>query len=104
MSEDLTTPRGVAARLDEVQILDVREQPEWDAGRIEGSIHLPLNHLLAGFVEGLEQDRPVVAVCRSGARSEVAALLLRARGFEAHNLEGGLEAWAAEGLPLASGA
>lgn len=97
---DLTRPRGVAERLDDVRIVDVREPSEWDAGRIEGSVLIPLNDLMAGRGEGLESDRPVVLVCRSGSRSEVAALLLRARGFEAHNLKGGLEAWQAEGLPL----
>lgn len=97
---DLTEPLGVAERLDDVHVVDVREPSEWDAGRIEGSVLIPLNHLMAGRAEGLEPDRPVVLVCRSGSRSEVAALLLRARGYEAHNLEGGLEAWQAEGLPL----
>lgn len=101
MSEtDLTTPRGVAERRDEIQVLDVREPSEWEAGRIEGSLHIPLNDLMAGKMEGLEKDRPIVAVCRSGNRSEVAALMLRARGFEAHNLAGGVEAWEDQGLSL----
>lgn len=97
---DLTTPAGVEARRDEIQILDVREQDEWDAGYIPGSVHIPLNALMNGAMEGLEPGRPVVVVCRSGSRSEVGALMLAARGFEAHNLVGGLEAWAAEGRPL----
>lgn len=97
---ELTTPVGVADRLAEVQVVDVREDGEWRAGRVEGSIHLPLDSLLAGAMDGIRQDRPVVAVCRSGGRSEVATLMLRARGFEAFNLEGGLEAWEHEGLPL----
>lgn len=99
---DLTQPRGVADRLDQVQVVDVREPVEWDAGRIEGSVLIPLNQLMAGRAEGLQPDRPVVLVCRSGNRSEVAALLLRARGYEAHNLRGGLESWQAEGLPLST--
>jgi rhodanese-related sulfurtransferase len=99
---DLTQARGVADRLDDVQIVDVREPSEWEAGRIEGSVLIPLNHLMAGQAGDLHQDRPVVLVCRSGNRSEVAALLLRARGFEAHNLRGGLESWQAEGLPLST--
>lgn len=100
METDLTMPRGVAERKDEVQIVDVRELGEWNAGYIEGSVHLPLDALLHGRMEGIESDKPVVAVCRSGARSEVAALMLRARGFEAYNLLPGLEGWHAEGLPL----
>jgi rhodanese-related sulfurtransferase len=39
-------------------------------------------------------------VCRSGNRSELATLMLQARGFTAENFEGGAEAWAAAGLPL----
>ena len=101
MSEnDLTQAKGCWEKRDEVQILDVREGWEWDAGHIEGSTHIPLNELLAGRMEDLDHARPVVAVCKTGNRSEVAALMLRARGFEAHNLEGGVEDWQGEGLPL----
>lgn len=101
MSEnDLTTAKGCWEQRDEVQILDVREDWEWDAGHIEGSVHIPLNELLAGRMERLEQGRPVIAVCKTGNRSEVAALMLRARGFQAHNLERGVEDWQGEGLPL----
>jgi len=39
-------------------------------------------------------------VCRSGNRSELATLMLQARGFDAHNLEGGMEKWAAASLPF----
>jgi rhodanese-related sulfurtransferase len=99
-STDLSTARAVRQRRDEVQILDVREDWEWNAGHIEGSTHIPLNELLAGRMEDLDQARPVVAVCKTGNRSEVAALMLRARGFEAHNLEGGVEDWEGEGFPL----
>jgi rhodanese-related sulfurtransferase len=97
---DLTGVKGVWESRDRVQILDVREGWEWDAGHIEGSLHTPLNELLAGRMESLEKGRPVVAVCKTGNRSEVAALMLRARGFEAYNLEGGVEDWSTEGLPL----
>jgi rhodanese-related sulfurtransferase len=100
MSEDLRDPRIVYERQVDVQIVDVREAPEWEAGRIEGSVHIPLSELMAGRLENLDASRPVVAVCRSGNRSEVASLMLRARGFEAYNMEGGTEAWVAAGLPF----
>jgi rhodanese-related sulfurtransferase len=102
MNEDLTTVKGVWARRDQVQILDVREPYEWEAGRIEGSIHLPLGQVMAGGGSDLDPGRPVVVVCRSGNRSELAALMLQARGFEAHNLEGGVEEWHREDLPLST--
>jgi rhodanese-related sulfurtransferase len=99
---DLTTSRGLAEHLDEVQVVDCREPYEWTAGRIDGSIHLPLNSILAGGTGELDGDKTTVVVCRSGNRSELATLMLRARGFEAHNLERGLEEWESEGRPLAT--
>ena len=83
------------------QIVDVREPYEWDAGHIEEAVHIPLADVLAGGEEGrLDRGRPVLVVCKVGSRSELAALMLQARGFEAQNLEGGTEAWMAAGLPL----
>lgn len=99
---DLTSSRGLADHLDEVTVVDVREQGEWDAGHIQGSVHVPLAQLMGGHVDGLPADRPIVAVCSVGQRSQVAALLLQARGHEAYNLEDGLKAWEAEGRPLAT--
>ncbi len=85
MSDDLlTTPAGVYERRDEVQIVDVREPVEWEAGRIEGAVHIPLNELMAGAGSDLDHDRPVVLVCRVGNRSELATMMLQARGYEAH--------------------
>lgn len=99
MNEDLTEARSVYDRRDEIQILDVREPFEWVAGHVEGSSHLPLNALLNGK-EDLDPGTPVAVVCAVGSRSEVGALMLRARGFDAHNVDGGLHAWVADGLPL----
>jgi rhodanese-related sulfurtransferase len=82
--------------------VDCREPYEWAAGRIDGSIHLPLNTILAGATGELDAGRPTVVVCRSGSRSELATLMLQARGFEAHNLANGLEEWEAQGLPLST--
>ena len=92
--------RDVEQRRDEVQLLDVREDFEWEAGRIEGAVHIPLNDVLNGRTEGLDPSRPVVAYCRTANRSEVARVMLEAQGFEAYTMEGGSEAWVAEGLPF----
>lgn len=100
MSDDLRDPRVVHERQGDIQIVDVREAAEWEAGRIEGSVHIPLSELMAGRLESLDTNRPVVAVCRSGNRSEVASLMLGARGFDAYNMEGGTEAWVAADLPF----
>jgi rhodanese-related sulfurtransferase len=104
MSErtDLTTATGVADQLDQIQLVDCRELYEWAAGRIDGAVHIPLNSIMAGVTGDLDPARPVVVVCRSGNRSELASLMLRARGFEAYNLEGGMEDWEAKGLPFST--
>lgn len=94
-------PRELYEKQEQIQILDVREPYEWDAGHIDGSVHIPLSQVMAGQEQGrLDPDRPVVIVCKSGNRSELAALMLQARGYTAENFEGGTEAWAASGLPL----
>ena len=91
----------VYPKVDDVQIVDVRELYEWDAGHIAGAIHIPLQSLLAGAdATVLDSDRPVVAVCRTGNRSELATTMLQARGYDAENLEGGMEAWERAGFPF----
>lgn len=93
-------PREVFERRQEVQLLDVREPFEWNAGRIEGAVHIPLRQVLEGRTDELDPSRPVVVYCRTANRSEVAKLMLEARGFDASVIEGGSEAWVAEGLPF----
>ncbi len=102
MTADLSTPRGTYEHLSEVQLVDCREQYEWDAGRVEGAIHIPLNTIMAGAGSDLDAAKPVVVICRSGNRSELATMMLQARGFDAYNLEGGIEAWARDGLPYSA--
>ena len=102
MNEDLSDVKSVNDRLNEIQLVDCRELYEWDAGRVEGAIHVPLNTLMSGSGPALDPDKPVAVICRSGNRSELATHMLRARGFEAYNLERGLEEWAQEGHPLST--
>ena len=81
--------------------VDVREYDEWDAGHLEGSVHLPLSELGERLAE-LPTDAPVVFVCRTGSRSDLAAhALTRAGRTDCDNLAGGLRAWADEGRALA---
>jgi rhodanese-related sulfurtransferase len=94
-------PRLVYENRERWQILDVREPYEWDAGHIEEAVHIPLAEVMAGSEKDkLDPGRPVVVVCKTGNRSELAALMLQARGLDAQNLEGGTEAWVAAGLPI----
>lgn len=94
-------PERVKEMLDrgEIELIDVREQYEWDAGRIAGAKHIELERL-ASRAEELPRDRPIVFQCRLGARSAMATEAFRASGYEAYNLTGGIAAWADSGLPL----
>jgi rhodanese-related sulfurtransferase len=102
MSEHLTTVNGVHEQLDEIQLVDCREQYEWVAGRVDGAVHIPLNSIMAGAGSELDTDKPIAVICRSGNRSELATMMFRARGYEAYNVEGGMEAWDAAGLPYST--
>jgi rhodanese-related sulfurtransferase len=93
------SPHEVADRLDSVQLVDVREPHEFEAGRIAGARHVPLARL-AEEADSLDPSRPLVFYCHVGARSAMATQAFRASGYDAHNLDGGLVAWAAGGLPF----
>jgi rhodanese-related sulfurtransferase len=82
-----------------VQLIDVREPHEHEAARIAGDQLIPLAQLQARTAE-LATDRPVVLYCLSGGRSAWATSALQASGYDAHNLEGGILAWVAAGLPI----
>ncbi|MGH2556655.1 MAG: rhodanese-like domain-containing protein [Actinomycetota bacterium] len=97
----MNDPRELHEKQDQVQILDVREPYEWEAGHIDGAMHIPLAQVMAGQEQGrLDPERQVVVVCKTGNRSELASVMLQARGFKAENFEGGTEAWVAAGLPI----
>ena len=100
MSADLT-PHEVASLQErgEIEVIDVREPEEWDAGRIAGSRHLRLTELSAQ-ADSLPRDRTIVFVCRSGSRSAMATQAFAGAGFDARNMSGGLLEWHAGGLPL----
>lgn len=83
-----------------VLVVDVREQAERDAGYIEGSRHIPLQELAAAAAT-LPKETTIVAQCRVGGRSAMAAQALRAAGYDAWSMAGGLLQWDAEGRPLA---
>jgi rhodanese-related sulfurtransferase len=92
------TPSGVVPG---ARVLDVREPYEWAAGHIDGALHIPLAQLPVRVGE-LSPDEDVVVVCRVGSRSARAVAWLLAQGYDAVNLEGGMGAWAADGLPMVS--
>ena len=84
------------------QLLDVRSAPEHAAGHIGGVKLVPLPQLRQRLdALGLEKARPVVAVCQTGHRSRPAVRLLRAAGYDARQLAGGMNAWRRSALPEA---
>jgi hydroxyacylglutathione hydrolase len=85
---------------DRLQVLDVREQNEWDDGRIPGSVHQPY-HDIRDVPAGIDPARPVAVICGSGQRSAVAASLLQRFGGQhvIHVVEGGVPLWKREGWP-----
>ena len=94
-------PETVAGLLadDAIQLVDVREGYEREAGHVGGSRHVPLAELTAA-APSIDPARPVVFVCRVGARSAMAAWSFARAGFDAHNLNCGMIAWADRGLPI----
>lgn len=80
-------------------VLDVREPDEWNAGHVDGSTWIPMGELSARQPD-IPDARPLVVVCRSGARSAKVTQALVAAGYDASNLVGGLQAWVEAGEPL----
>jgi hydroxyacylglutathione hydrolase len=85
----------------DVQVLDVRERPEFEAGHIPGSIHVPY-HDVTEIPRGVDPARPVAVICSSGQRSAVASSLLLAHGagHVIHVAGGGVGTWQSRGWPI----
>ena len=82
-----------------VQLLDVRHPDEHELGHIEGDELVPFD-MLSARAESLDRENALVLYCRSGDRSGAAAQALRASGYDAYSIEGGLLAWTEQGLPI----
>jgi rhodanese-related sulfurtransferase len=82
-----------------LQVIDVREPYEREAGHIAGTRHVELVALTAA-ADSIDRERPVVFYCRLGSRSTMAAQAFRASGYEAYSMSGGLVRWAQEARPL----
>lgn len=75
----------------EIQVLDVREQEEYDALHLEGVTLLPLSELLDRYTE-LDKAHPYYVICRSGKRSARACQFLEEQGYDVTNVQGGMNA------------
>jgi len=96
---DVATVKALQGR-DDVVILDVREQSEYDAGHIAGVKLIPLG-AVANRLNEIPKDKPVIVTCRSGNRSGQATEYLRSQGYtNVHNMTGGINAWQQAGYPV----
>jgi glyoxylase-like metal-dependent hydrolase (beta-lactamase superfamily II)/rhodanese-related sulfurtransferase len=99
-------PAALEENLGRVQVVDVREPGEFNGplGHIAGAKLVPLGSL-SGSTKKLSKEKPIVVVCRSGARSAQASVLLRDAGFtRVANLSGGMLRWRAQRFPVEGGA
>jgi rhodanese-related sulfurtransferase len=96
---DVQTVADVMNR-DDVVLIDVREQFEYDEAHIPGVTLIPLGEVPERMDE-IPTDKTVIITCRSGNRSGQATDFLRQNGFtNVHNMDGGINAWKQAGLPV----
>lgn len=99
---DVIDAQTAAAIMDneDVLMIDVREQSEYDAGHIPGITLIPMNSVPSRLSE-IPTDKTVVLACRSGNRSGQVFDYLKQQGYtNIHNLQGGIVAWQNAGLPV----
>lgn len=83
-------------------LVDVRSPEELAAGSIAGSQLIPLGELSRGRMT-LPADKPILLICAVGGRSYAVGKYFSGKGYrDIYNLEGGISAWKAAGLPLQS--
>lgn len=92
LKEGLPSPRGPL-------VVDVRSAGEWAASHIPGSVSIPLEEIDRRLGE-LDRARPVAFVCASGIKSGAVASKVKALGYDARNVAGGMGAWARARLPV----
>jgi rhodanese-related sulfurtransferase len=100
-------PQSLAAQLESAQaplILDVRSPEEFVAGHIPGAVNIPYRQVPARLDElATDQDRAIVVYCEVGIRAGIAQVALEQAGFQQiHLLEGHMQAWRQEKLPIES--
>jgi hydroxyacylglutathione hydrolase len=84
-----------------LRLVDVREPAEWtsELGHIAGAELIPLGTVPANLAKLQGEEREIIAICKSGMRSQQAADFLAKNGLKVKNLQGGMMAWKGAGLP-----
>lgn len=91
--------RHLDRKEDSLQILDVRNDGEWESGRIPTASHAFLGHLEKELDGRLDPEKPVLTYCGSGYRASIAASVLERMGFkDVRSLPGSMKAWKAAGF------
>ena len=80
---------------EKLQLIDVREVDEYNAGHVSGAQNLPLSSLAENYGQ-LDKKIPYHIICQKGGRSARACEFLEAKGYQVTNVEGGVEAFAAK--------
>lgn len=84
-----------------VQLIDTRTLAEYQQGSLPGAVHAPLTGMPRSVAQlDFEPKAPVIALCLSGHRSMPAVRWLRAKGYQAFSLQGGILNWKSTGYPL----
>lgn len=93
------TPQEAHDQRTMLQLLDVRGADELVAACVPGSIHIPMDQIPIRLRE-LDRTTPIAVICRSGNRSAHVTRYLNQVGFNAHDVNGGLQEWIRAGLLL----
>ena len=82
-------------------LLDVREHNEWAAGHAPGAVHIPMAEI-PQRLDDIPEAEQVYVICRSGGRSARVTAYLNANGWDAMNVERGMNGWSAIGRSMVS--
>ncbi|PFG31773.1 rhodanese-like domain-containing protein [Paramicrobacterium agarici] len=102
MREIAVTDLAARAQQGTAAIVDVREADEWQAGHVEGAVHIPMSQFMERESE-LPDAEELHIMCHSGGRSARVTQYLEQRGIDAVNVDGGIAAWQQAGLPIVTG-
>ena len=104
--DKVLSPKDFKAKMSQpsVVILDVRTPEEFTDGHLDKAINLDIkNDQFEAQCNKLDKSKPVLVYCLVGKRSNRAAVMLRQKGFDVLELDGGMEAWQDAGLPVVKG-
>ena len=99
---EIDLDRFATAHSNGVQVVDVREPDEYEAGHVRDAVLMPVGEV-ATRLDELDKAAPVHVICATGNRSATVTEVLIRAGFEAYSVAGGTNGWARLGKPLDHG-